>query len=240
MRNSTSITGPSTEAPGDSQQRTLSVFWIERIGNRPFFFGEPPPESTPPPNGFVRWLGGIQERLTRAEGGMGQLARKVEDWLKRRVRADEALLGRLRDVSAIDLGHSSRQNPKAVLKAWRRYLHRRRRRHWPWFLVYLVLAPFTLLLAILPGPNVIGFWFAYRALAHGLTAWGAHRGLHTPTNAKVVSLLDSPLDPENEAEVRQLAADLRCPTLPEFLERIQPARDSSGGVRPSSTEDSLA
>jgi hypothetical protein len=59
---------------------------------------------------------------------------------------------------------------------WDAYLNHRWWRHLLWMSANgLVAPPGLLILWVLPGPNVIGYWFAYRAIHHALILWGIRR-----------------------------------------------------------------
>jgi hypothetical protein len=85
------------------------------------------------------------------------------------------LLARLRLASAIDVHHPSSMTREEVHAAWSAFLAAGSRRHWPWFLVNAAIAPLTILLIPVPGPNLIGYWFTYRALHHLFILYGLSR-----------------------------------------------------------------
>ena len=60
--------------------------------------------------------------------------------------------------------------------------------------------PVVAILAILPGPNLIGYWFTYRAIHHCLIVLGIRRARRgkVPTNLIASKSLDHPVqDDEN-------------------------------------------
>ncbi len=83
-----------------------------------------------------------------------------------------------------------------VLARWRDYLARQRRRHFFWLGFNAVIAPISVILAILPGPNLIGYWFAYRAVHHVIVVWGITRVQRNliPTELHSVESLDRPVE----------------------------------------------
>ncbi len=85
-----------------------------------------------------------------------------------------------------------RVRPMKFEPIWADYLKRQGRRHLLWLIVNGVIAPFSALFAILPGPNLIGYWFAYRAIHHSLVVWGIRRVQRNkiPTELHPIAALD--------------------------------------------------
>jgi hypothetical protein len=82
----------------------------------------------------------------------------------------------------------------------------------------VLVAPLTVVLAPLPGPNLVGYWFVYRAVHHGLILTGlgrARRGLIDMT-FRPDDTLDRP------GAVERLVADPE--DLGEFLARHEARR----------------
>jgi hypothetical protein len=143
--------------------------------------------------------------------------------LRRLERPDEPVLRALRSVNAIEVIHPARLSPRQAQRAWRHYLHHQGRWHTFWLGVNLLISPLTILLAILPGPNVIGYWFVYRAVCNGLAMLGARRGLaeKRATRFTPETLLDTSLSgPETESRAARIAERWGVPGLREFLERL--------------------
>ena len=86
------------------------------------------------------------------------------------------MLVRLRSARRIELHHPASRSAEEVRRLWREYLDHRWWRHVLWMSANALVAPRPcLMLWILPGPNVIGYWFAYRAVHHALIVWGIRR-----------------------------------------------------------------
>jgi hypothetical protein len=124
---------------------------------------------------FERTLAHYKSAWWESEGGVVRWLRGVWDWLHRRTYHDEPLLAHLRHASAVEIAHASVLSRDDAQKLWRTYLASRRRRHGIWFAVNALVAPVTIVLAPLPGPNLIGYWFAYRAVHHGLILAGLRK-----------------------------------------------------------------
>jgi hypothetical protein len=78
-----------------------------------------------------------------------------------------------------------------------------------------------------PGPNLIAYYFAFRAVGHFLSHRGARHGLEVvawrcETSDALTELRHAvALDPASrELRVRDLAGRLQLPHLPTFLERM--------------------
>ncbi len=112
-----------------------------------------------------------------SRGGLSRRLGHVWDWLQRRMFPDEALLARLRSVDAIQVHHPADLTISEARALWSRYLASRQRRHWPWFVTNALVTPLTVVLMFLPGPNVVGYWFAYRSVHHLLILIGLRRAL---------------------------------------------------------------
>ena len=65
-------------------------------------------------------------------------------------------------------------------EAWNAFLAEGLRRHRPWFVVNLLISPLTVVLAPLPGPNIIGYWFVFRAWQDGMILLGIRRVIVGP------------------------------------------------------------
>ena len=128
------------------------------------------------PSGMRGWVHRKLEHFKtswhNSQGGLARRLRQVWDWLHRRMPPDETMLARLHSAPEIEVRYPDSMTDQEVRTAWRGYLSSRQRRHWPWFLFNAVSSPLTLLLIPVPGPNVVGFWFAYRTIHHGLILHG--------------------------------------------------------------------
>src|SRR5438445_510587 len=144
------------------------------------FYSEPPADIGPDdldagavgargfPGWIERWFRRVKHESGRSHSRAARLTRRLWVSLHRRHHPDETLLARLRLARAIHLHHPASMTREEVLAAWSAFLVAGRWRHWPWFLVNALIAPLTILLIPLPGPNLIGYWFTYRALHHVL------------------------------------------------------------------------
>lgn len=157
----------------------------------------------------------------------GRITDKVMAWVAERV-AEQRLLWQLRKHDAAVLVHPSNltgeQSQSILFGLLRKEVDRHRR----WLvidgLITLITGP---LLFFVPGPNIVAYYFAFRAVGHFLSARGARHGL------SVVTWTTRPCDhllelaslgvlepPAREARIRAVANELKLPHLPVFLERL--------------------
>ena len=100
---------------------------------------------------------------------------RIWNWLNRRIYPDEVWLIRLRSAAAIEVRHPTTLTAADASGAWAGFLEGRKRRHLAWLVFYAATCPLTLLLVPLPGPNLIGYWCAYRAIRHLMVVLGLFR-----------------------------------------------------------------
>jgi hypothetical protein len=131
-----------------------------------------------------------------ADSGALHWMRQSWDWLHTWAHPDEAMLARLWSARRVDLYHPASRRGDQVLAIWNDYLRQQWRRHLVWLIVNAVIAPISVLFAILPGPNLIGYWFAYRAVHHSLVVWGIARVRRNkiPTELQPTLALDLPVE----------------------------------------------
>jgi hypothetical protein len=127
---------------------------------------------------FERKLKHVKDSWDHPQNKFIRKTHQVWDWLQARMYSDETMLARLRHAATIEIVHPSEISTETARAVWNDYLARRQRRHWPWLVFNAALCPLTLLLAPLPGPNLIGYWFIYRAIHHALVIVGLRRVRH--------------------------------------------------------------
>jgi hypothetical protein len=167
--------------------------------------------SAPPRSGVRQW---IHDRIAKfktawQDAGSGALywMHRAWDWLHTLVRPDEPMLARLRTTRRIKLHHPAAHSEVDVRAKWRNYLHRQWRRHFFWMGFNALITPFATALFILPGPNLIGFWFAYRTVHHGIVVWGiskAQRNL-IPIELHSVKSLDQHIEADGDGNAHHTA-----------------------------------
>jgi len=121
----------------------------------------------------------------RKDRGEGSERRGIAAWAMGRIAeavAEQRLLWRLRTESAATLVHPSDVDAGKALEMMRREMIADARRHLRWCGIDGVLA--AILgpgLFFVPGPNVVGYYFAFRAIGHFLSWKGARHGLNEVT-----------------------------------------------------------
>lgn len=162
----------------------------------------------------------LQKTLTESESGVGLHMRRLWEWLHERTHPDEALLRRLRHVSAPTIFYPLTLTEEAARALWTHYLKNRQRRHLLWFILNALVVPLTLVLTPLPGPNVIGYWFVYRAACHLLALYGLRRARNEQpaTQFFSTSALDAFVGVDEEQAAR-LAEGFGLKHLDSFIKR---------------------
>jgi hypothetical protein len=177
----------------------VNIFLLSGDHADPVFYYEEDEDSPKLPRhqGLRGWLETTSIRMRAAlRGSNGPVLRRLKqawEWLQRRIHPDESLFVALRRASTIAIYHGMSLSSDEAFDRWFLYLKSRRRRHIPWLIFNAVLSPMALLLALLPGPNVIGYWFAYRAVRHLLILLGIRRVLER--RVKLIAYPRQDLDP---------------------------------------------
>lgn len=158
------------------------------------------------------WLGRIQDRVIR--------------WVAQRITEQRLLWNLRRHTSAVAV-HPPDLAFDQVLTLVRRTLQRDYERHRVWLVVDTLGLVLSGPLALVPGPNVLAYYFAFRVVGHWLSMRGAAQGLHRVawsgrpcpplTELRDVVLLESAA---RDARVHDIAARLRLPHLTAFVERV--------------------
>lgn len=195
-------------------------------------------EVTAPERGGVRgWAErkykSLQAVLNESESGIGLRMRRAWEWLQRRTAPDEPLLRSLRSARRIELVHPSSLNEEEARERWECYLSSRSRRHTFWLVVNAAFSPVTVLLAPVPGPNVIGYWFVYRAVCHLLARLGVRnaRSEAVTTELRASGVLDARFDAVDDERVARVEASFGLKGLGAYLERVNAKRDGESTSR---------
>ncbi len=224
----------------------MKVFLLRIDDRRHVFYAEGPEtiDSSDGEEDHRRGLRGWFERKSRQwsktihekEGGFGGALKRLWNWLQRFVGPDEPLLRGLRKVRSITLHHPASMASEAARTAWLDYLKQRWRHHVIWLSVNLVLAPVIGIgLWWLPGPNVFGYWFTYRAICHSLALFGIQRAQAKEVTTSFFPLepLDIHLDQADSERLTRLAESCGLNGLDVFLVRIGVGRNGRTEPEPS-------
>lgn len=221
-------------APAGVMDRAVKIYLLSIDGRRCFFYAD---ESEPPDDqqecddsrqvDRPRWRAWLRDRWCRVQDGLHhsevgavRWARNVWIWMHSWAHPDEAMLSRLRSARRIELHHPAGRPGVQVLGLWHEYLDHRWWRHVLWTTANGLIAPPALLtLWILPGPNIIGYWFAYRAVHHALIVRGITRVRRGQVALELhqVTALDWPIERDDEGKARHEALDGPSPRLEEHV-----------------------
>lgn len=178
---------------------TLTVYLLPKRGGRHVLVSpdleqelakraETGPEETPSPE--VDTNGGNEPEPNPTRGR--RLLRRAARWLEARGDATERVLKELRLPEAVEVVHPAGLPAHKARRIFRREIEQAVRRHRRWLVVDGVLLPVSVLLSIVPGPNVLLPYLAWRTLAHWRGQRGGSRALRAPDATFVA---DPTLDP---------------------------------------------
>lgn len=157
---------------------------------------------------------------------LGRLQEWIMAWVAERI-AEQRLLWNLRRETAVTAFYPQDLTFEQAHTLIRRTLQRDWERHRLWLAVDSVLLLGSVALILLPGPNIIGYYFGFRVVGHWLSIRGALQGLG------VVTWAGQPCEPLTELRqaatlkgeardrhVHAIAAQLRLQHLSAFFERV--------------------
>lgn len=209
----------------------MKIFLLNLEDDRCVFYSEGPEavaelETIAAPRQGIRgWAErrykSLQAILTESEKGVGLRVRRIWEWLQKRIPPDEPMLRSLRGVRSIVLHHSLNFTEEETRALWTVYLKGRQGRHMFWFIMNALVCPLTLLLAPLPGPNVIGYWFVYRSVCHLLARLGARNARSEQVSAEFLSTaaLDGSFGATDNERIATLSSSFGLNGLDEFVKR---------------------
>ena len=154
--------------------------------------------------------------------------------IKRRFRraiaetvAEQRLLWHLRRQSRATAVHPSDLDDARVMPVVNRNMKSDYEKHRWWLAINTLLFILSGLLTLVPGPNVLAYYFAFRLVGHFLSMRGARQALdriewRTRSSAelgRLRALIDAD-GTERRAEVEAIAAELQLEHLPRFFDRV--------------------
>ena len=199
---------------------------------------EPEPER---PSGFVRRMKARfsamlaeaerERRRTREEreaedrGVLARMKARFMRWVAESI-AEQRLLWHLRRQDAACLHYPTDVEEPQAITILRRQLGRDFDRHRFWLIIDSLLFIASGLLVLVPGPNLVGYYFAFRMVGHFLSLRGARHGLDgvqwASRQSAPLADLRSAIHLDGEARERQVhvvAAALKLEHLARFFER---------------------
>jgi hypothetical protein len=201
---------------------------------------EPREISAEPPRGFFRRLRHqFGEMLAEAErdrrqgpperNEQGLLARvkaRTMRWVAESI-AEQRLLWHLRRQTAASLLYPDDLVERDAISLLRKQLGRDFDKHRFWLIADTLAFIASGLLTILPGPNIVAYYFGFRMVGHYLSVRGARQGLrfivwrHQGNSALSALRRAIELEPEaREQRVQDVAIELHLEHLATFFERI--------------------
>lgn len=193
-----------------------------------------------PPGMFAVLVGRFKAALARVEherrhGGAAppverrSSSQRVKDyalcWIAEKI-AEQRLLWRLRRESDVRVLFPDDLSGAGAMAIVRRMLQRDADRHFRWLTIDGAILILTGVVAIIPGPNLLAYYFGFRVVGHYLSMRGARHGLREVTWHERPSPLLARLREaaalsalERERQVREVEMQLRLQHLTSFFQR---------------------
>lgn len=211
---------------------------------------EPDDEAETPaemPRGFFKFPARMKIRFNRMlaeaerERRRGQAERHEGGWASRLTRkvmrkvaesiAEQRLLWNLRRAETARFVYPSDMSEADAVAELRGEMNRDFEKHRLWLAIDSVLLVASGLLVLVPGPNVLGYYFAFRVVGHFFSVRGAKRALNgvvwTQEASEPLARLRglASMDPvERLQHVERVASELRLDHLPSFFQRVYSQR----------------
>jgi hypothetical protein len=175
------------------------------------------------------WRQMARAATSRQGDRAGRLTR-LRDWLVCRIAeaiAEQRTLWSLRTLASATFIYPSDLSETSAAAIRGRVLIRARRHHGWWLLINVVGVALTAVLVLLPGPNLIGYYFLFRVVAHYLSWRGARHALENiswrpiaePALSELGALARVARDARAE-RVAAIASQLRLTRLEAFFDRV--------------------
>src|SRR4051812_21698289 len=223
----------------------MDVFLVPVAPDRYELYCEEPDEPAPvdlphAPPGFVRRMmlrfrqmlaDAEQERRRERDPDAprpslaARVKARVMRWVAESI-AEQRLLWQLRGRAEATLVHPDDVTAPQAQQLLRRSLQRDWERHRFWLIIDALGGAGSVVLILLPGPNLLGYYFLFRVVGHYLSLRGARQGLtkvtwtETPSHALTTLrgvVGDSP--ESRETIVRDVATTLQLEHLASFFQR---------------------
>jgi Mitochondrial K+-H+ exchange-related len=141
--------------------------------------------------------------------------------------AEQRTLWTLRRVATAELVHPSDRTPEQAAAIRDGILNRARTHHLRWLFVDAVVLIASGVFVIVPGPNVIAYYFAFRVAGHYFSWRGGRQALQVtrwhlrsePALAELGQLAHLPPD-TRAPRLHAIATDLNLPRLAAFFDRM--------------------
>lgn len=157
---------------------------------------------------------------------LGRAQNRIMAWVAERI-AEQRLLWNLRGETEALAMHPDDMTFDQAQTLIHRILQRDYDRHKVWLVVDALLFIGSGVFVLVPGPNILAYYFGFRVVGHWLSMRGASQGLHRVawagrhcpplTDLRRVAML---APGEREDEVHAIAARLHLQRFPTFFERV--------------------
>jgi hypothetical protein len=168
---------------------------------------------------------GVSAPVEEGAGWQARMKRRMMCWIAEKV-AEQRLLWRLRKESDVSLFFPDDLTGDSAWDTTRRRLQHEADRHLKWTVIDGVLFCASGIVALVPGPNPLAYYFGFRFFGHLLSRRGAKHALNDVRwerhASPALTLLRRavPLDaPDRERQVHEVASALHLQHLPTFFER---------------------
>jgi hypothetical protein len=158
-------------------------------------------------------------------GWLQRFKRRSMRWVAETI-AEQRLLWNLRRIDEATFHHPDDMSGEHALGIMRQHLSRDFEKHRFWLAINSVLMLASGLLILVPGPNFIGYYFAFRVVGHFFSVRGARKGLAavqwtfvaSPPLTELRRMIG--LDPASRLpRVQEVASRLRLDHLATFFQR---------------------
>jgi hypothetical protein len=173
-----------------------------------------------------RQTAGAAEDANRPKPFMRRMRDRMMRWMAERI-AEQRLLWHLRGCEQATLVHPEDVAPSDAMAALRRQLTLDYERHRRWFVIDLLGFVASGAFMLVPGPNVIAYYFLFRFVGHFLSMRGARQGLRvttwrTQSSPALTDLRGTlTLHPADRTDrLRDIASRLGLTHLASFVERM--------------------
>lgn len=169
---------------------------------------------------FTEMLQAAEERrhdphAPMPESRAARLQQRMLAWVAERI-AEQRLLWNLRGQTEVVLVHPQDMTFEQVLPLVRRRLQHDYDRHFRWLIIDGLLMILAAALTVVPGPNIVAYYFVFRVVGHWLSMRGARQGLDR------VTFTSRPSPPLSELrDVAGLAPELREQRIHDVAHRLQ-------------------
>ena len=219
------------------------VIYLVPVGARGFeLYSEPPDEPDAGDAAASAQTSGTWHRLThrlhlkwhdavraarRDSADTGMVARLRDATIRRTAEAiaEQRTLWMLRHARRVTMVHPSDQSAEQATAIRDRILTHAATHHVRWLAFDGVALVVSGILVVIPGPNLIAYYLAFRVIGHYFSWRGARRAAMSawdlrsePALAELGSLADLPRE-ARASRVDAIAARLRLPSLAAFFDR---------------------